>query len=59
MATNMVEHQVVGVNARWEWRASIGWCSTCRYSQRNPKSPLSILSEADFGFIDLFFSDVR
>jgi hypothetical protein len=59
MATNMVEHQVVGVNARWEWRASIGWCSTCRYSQRNPQSPLSILSEADFGFIDLFFSEVR
>jgi hypothetical protein len=59
MAANMVERQVAEANARWEWRAGLGWCSTCPYSQRNPQSAMSILSEADFGFIDLFFSDVR
>jgi hypothetical protein len=34
-------------------------CSTTGPRVRNPQSPLSILSEADFGFIDLFFSEVR
>ena len=57
MAANMVKNQVV--DARWERRNGLGWCSTWLYSQRNPRSPLSVLSEDDFGFIDLFFREVE
>jgi len=57
MAANMVERQMVP-NAKWERRPHIGWCSNWQYSQRNPESPMSVLAEADFGFIDQFFSEV-
>jgi len=57
MASNMVEHQVVP-EASWERRPGFGWCSNWQYSQRNPQSAMSVLSEAEFRFIDLFFSEV-
>ena len=58
MAANMVERQLAPAGARWERKAGLGWCSTWMYSQRNPQSPMSVLSEAEFGFIDQFFSEV-
>jgi len=57
MASNMVERQVVP-EARWERKPGFGWCSTWQYSQRNPRSVMSVLSEAEFRFIDLFFAEV-
>ena len=57
MAANLVERQVVP-DAKWERRPHFGWCSNWQYSQRNPESPMSVLAEAEFGFIDRFFSEV-
>jgi hypothetical protein len=57
MAANLVEHQVVA-DATWERRPRYGWCSNWPYSQRNPESRMSVLTEAEFRFIDLFFSEV-
>jgi hypothetical protein len=57
MAGNMVERQVVS-EVTWERRLGFGWCSNSQYSQRNPQSLLSVLSEAEFGFIEHFFSEV-
>jgi hypothetical protein len=57
MAANLVEHQVIP-EAIWEHRTGFGWCSNWTYSQRNPESFMSVLSEADFKFIELFFCEV-
>ncbi len=57
MAGNMIECQVVP-EAKWERRLGFGWCSNWRYSQRNPQSLMSVLSEAEFNFVERFFSDV-
>lgn len=57
MAANLVEHQVVP-EAKWERRPALGWCSNWQYSQRNPQSPMSVLSQAEFRFVDLFFSEL-
>jgi hypothetical protein len=40
---------------RWEFKEEFGWINNGRYSQRNPKSPLSILSTEDFDFVREFF----
>ena len=58
MATNMVEHLVVPV-AKWELRPHYGWCSHWQYSQRNPESPMSVLSSTEFDLIKEIFSEVR
>ncbi len=55
MAANMVKRQVVP-DAKWERKPPFGWCSDCQYSQRNPGSPMSVLSQTEFSFIDQFFS---
>jgi hypothetical protein len=39
----------------WTIHPDLGWVNNWEYSQRNPKSRLSILSPADFGFIRAFF----
>jgi sucrose-6-phosphate hydrolase SacC (GH32 family) len=57
MAANVVEN-LVTPEAMWEHRTGIGWCSNWDYSQRNPESFMSVLSEADFRFIELFFREV-
>jgi len=57
MAANMIERQMVP-DAKWERRPHFGWCSNWRYSQRNPESPMSVLTATEFGFIDQFFSEV-
>jgi len=44
-------------NAKWERRPHFGWCSNWQYSQRNPESPMSVLAEAEFGFIDQFWGE--
>jgi hypothetical protein len=58
MAANMVEYRVVP-KVNWERRVGFGWCNSSVYSQRNPQSPMSVLSEAGFEFVDQFFSEVR
>jgi hypothetical protein len=57
-ATSMIERCTVPA-ATWERKPRYGWCSSWAYSQRNPQSPMSILAEADFGFIDQFFCEVK
>lgn len=57
MAANMIERQVVP-GAKWERRLHFGWCSNWQYSQRNPASPMSVLAQTEFSFIDQFFSEV-
>jgi hypothetical protein len=56
MAANMVELKVVP-DAKWERRPHFGWCSNWQYSQRNPESPMSVLAEAEFVFINQFFAE--
>ena len=40
---------------RWESTENQGWINNWRYSQRNPTSTMSILSDEDFRFIREFF----
>jgi hypothetical protein len=54
MAANLVKNRIVP-DTTWERRAPYGWCSNWPYSQRNPQGAMSVLSEADFGFIEQFF----
>jgi hypothetical protein len=58
MAANMVAHLVIP-EATWERRPSFGWCSNYELSQRNPQGFMSVLSEAEFKFIDQFFAEVE
>jgi hypothetical protein len=45
-------------NPKLQWTCSppLGWTNNGKYSQRNPESPMSILTRDDFGFIQDFFS---
>jgi hypothetical protein len=58
LACNLTARLVVP-DAVWERRPDLGWCSTSPYSQRNPESAMSVLSEVDFRFIRQFLADVR
>lgn len=58
MAANMVE-RLIDPGVTWQRRTAFGWCSTNEYSQRNPESVMSVLSEAEFRFIHQFFAEVR
>jgi hypothetical protein len=41
----------------WTRDPAVGWITRCRYSQRNPKSQLSILAPGDYTTIARFFSE--
>jgi hypothetical protein len=58
MASAILENLIVPA-AEWELKPGFGWCCSSRYSQRNPQSRLSVLSESEFRFIDWFFSAVK
>jgi hypothetical protein len=42
---------------QWKLDERLGWINDGRYSQRNPDSPMSVLSFDDFRFIRQFFND--
>lgn len=54
MADTLLEHITVS-GLRWSPDPILGWVDNWDYSQRNPKSPLSILSPPDFAYIRTFF----
>lgn len=43
---------------RWTRDDRLGWVNNWTYSQRNPKSAMSVLQPDDFAFIERFFADV-
>lgn len=51
---NQLSRRVVSKLA-WEFSEDRGWTNNWRYSQRNPGSQMSILSDTDFHFIVEFF----
>lgn len=54
MADTILEHITVS-GLRWSPDPKLGWVNNWDYSQRNPTSPLSILSLPDFAYIRTFF----
>jgi hypothetical protein len=40
---------------RWEQDQRLGWINNWIYSQRNPRSTMSVLNPEDFDFIEKFF----
>jgi hypothetical protein len=56
-AADALMRRMIVPEARWERKPSLGWCSGWTYSQRNPRSLLSVLTETDFAFIDQFFNE--
>ena len=40
---------------RWEQNYRLSWINNWIYSQRNPKSTMSVLNQEDFDFIEKFF----
>jgi hypothetical protein len=40
---------------RWEQDHQLGWINNWAYSQRNPRSTMSVLKLEDFDFIERFF----
>jgi len=52
---SLLSHVVPEV--QWRHDERLGWINNWAYSQRNPKSPMSILTDADFTFIRQFFGD--
>jgi|WetSurMetagenome_2_1015567.scaffolds.fasta_scaffold94018_2 hypothetical protein len=54
MTHTLIENLAVS-GLLWTMHHDLGWVNNWEYSQRNPKSRLSILSPADFSFIRGFF----
>lgn len=54
MATAFLENLTV-TDVRWEHNSDFGWLNNWRYSQRNPKSTMSVLNRDDFAFISEYF----
>jgi hypothetical protein len=55
LAESLVANLVVP-DLPWKFDERLGWTNNWKYSQRNPDSPMSVLSSNDFKSIRQFFS---
>jgi hypothetical protein len=56
VASNALRENLVVPDLRWSLDPARGWQNNSPYSQRNPESHLSILTQADFAYIHGFFT---
>lgn len=51
-------HNCLVPGVQWVMSPDLGWVNSWRYSQRNPQSPLSVLTPLDFQVIKHFFDNL-
>jgi len=54
MAKTFLDNLTI-TNVNWQHDSDFGWINNWRYSQRNPRSTMSVLSRDDFAFITKYF----